>query len=102
MEHDLWRQQYEEIKAKENGHGNGNGSNGHVTPEELAMQPGADDSRFSRASWPKSMGKVMTAVPQTQVCTNLECGNTILARYGDGTWRCNACGVSGRDPFKVK
>jgi hypothetical protein len=24
---------------------------------------------------------------------------TILARYGDG---CNACGTSGRDPFKVK
>ena len=29
MEHDLWRQQFEEIKAKENGHGNGDGSNGH-------------------------------------------------------------------------
>jgi ribosomal protein L37AE/L43A len=91
MEHDLWRQQYEEIKAKENGHGNGSGSNGHVTPEELSLQPGADDSRFSPASWPKSLGKVMTAVPETQVCTNLECGNPILARYGDGAWRCNAC-----------
>jgi len=44
----------------------------------------------------------MTAVPQTQVCTNLECGNPILARYGDAAWRCNACGASGRDPFKVK
>jgi hypothetical protein len=55
---ELWRQQYyEEIKAKENGHGNGNGSNGHATPEEMPMQPGADDSRFARASWPKSLGK---------------------------------------------
>jgi ribosomal protein S27AE len=41
-----------------------------------------------------TLGKVVTTQQQPDVCP--KCGNKFLAQYGEGAWRCNSCGASGR------
>src|SRR5579864_358040 len=67
-----------------------------VTADDLKKQPQAHkDEQFGRTVTNKGLGKVMTSVQQTDKCPN--CGNAFLSRFGEGQWKCGACGKTGKD-----